>query len=134
MDLVGKSLDNRKKTVDANLKEQLYQVSVDAAHAAKQFLQAKLTGEWQKQEILGETSPLTIETMRNKLLESAIQLREKELGVTLKTEEINRIKQAIKNMEKDGKLKDLQIKLTENGLQNSPWYIRAGAALLGNIF
>lgn len=133
-DLIQKTLQNRKLAVDADVKEMLKQNTLNAAYASTSLIQANLTDSWQRQEYRQEHGDLTTEIMKNKLLESAIQLREKELGVSIKSEELNRIKQQIKNMEKDGRLKDLQIKLNANGLQNSPWFIRAGASLLEDIF
>jgi len=68
------------------------------------------------------------------VIENLQRLSEKEIGVSLKEEELNRIRQQISNMEKDGRLKELLIKLRANGMENSPWFIRAGQKLLEDIF
>lgn len=133
-DLISKTLENRKKAVDADVKEALKQNTLNASYAATSLIQANLTESWQRQEFRSEQGTLTTEIMKNQLLESAIRIREKETGITLKEQEIERIKKLIELMDKDGKLKDLLIKLRENGMENSPWFIRAGQKLLQNIF
>lgn len=133
-DLIAKTLENRKKAVDADVKEILKQNTINAAYASTQLINANLTNSWQIQEYRREHGDLTTETMKQQLMEQAIRIREKELGVTLKQQEIERIKKQIELMEKDGRLKDLLIKLRANGMENSPWFIRAGQKLLEDIF
>lgn len=133
-DLIAKTLENRKKAVDADVKESLKQNTLNAAYASTQLINANLTESWQRQEYRREHGDLTTEQMKGQLTEQAIRIRERELGVTLKEEEINRIRKQVELMEKDGRLKDLLIKLRANGMENSPWFIRAGQKLLEDIF
>jgi len=140
--IVGQALDNRKKAVDADIKEATKQTAIQASQAGLDLLkERKILTETQQANAADDNARkwdvhnnLTLPAMKIKLEDYALSLKEREAGRQLKEEEIKRVKQAVINMEKSGKLLDLQINLTKNGLQNAPWWIKAGKSLLDDIF
>lgn len=134
-DLIGKTLDNRKKAVDAGLKEQLRQVSVDMAYYSKDLIAERLNRIRQIQDMDADRFPLQQDILKQRLQEAVLQVAEREQKVSLTTEQVNKIKKEIELMEKNGQLKDLEIKMREKGLSpGDPWYFRIGARIYDNIF
>ena len=134
-DLIGKTLDNRKKTVDTELKEQLRQVSVDMAYWSKDLIGERINRLRQIQDMDADRFPIQMDTLKARLQEAVLQVAERENKVALTQAQIDKIKKEIDLMEKNGQLKDLEIKMREKGLSpGDPWYFRMGARIYDNIF
>ena len=142
LDGIAKTVGTQAKTFDLDIKKQLRQVTIDMAYKAKEAMDAGTSLKWSQQELnvdrntreLQVHEQLTLPMIQNKLKQAAEDLFMKQFNHRMTEQQEKLLDQKLKNMEKDGKLKDLQIKLNANGLQNSPWYIRAGAALIEDLF
>lgn len=142
LDGIAKTIGNKTKQFDLGLKEQLRQLSVDMAYAAKENMQAGTTLKWSQETYNVDKNTreqqvhdqLTLPMVENKLQQAAEDLFMKKFNSRMTEQQQKILEQRIELMKKDGRLKDLQIKLNANGLQNSPWYIRAGSKLLEDLF
>jgi len=142
LDGIAKTIGNKTKQFDLGLKEQLRQLSIDMAYAAKENMQAGTGLKWTQQMATADRNQreqevhekLTVPMIANRLQQAAEDLYMKQFNSRMTENQQKILEERIKLMEKDGRLKDLEIKLNANGLQNSPWYIRAGSKLLEDLF
>lgn len=141
-DLIAKTLENRKRTVDAELKERLKEISYEAATMGNDLIKQRLINmETQQYNMLDENQrkwevhQQAIPILKQRLLEAVLQVAEREQKVSLTEQQVAKIKKELDLMEKDGKLKDLEIQMREKGLTpGDPWYFRMGAKIWDSIF
>ena len=142
LDGIAKSVGNQTKTFDLGIKQQLRQLTIDMAYKAKEAMDAGTSLKWSQQTYNVDKNTresqvheqLTLPSMATRLAQTVQDLYLKQNNVAMSEKQLAILEQRLELMKKDGRLKDLQIKLNANGLQNSPWYIRAGSKIFEDLF
>lgn len=142
LDGIAKTVGTQAKTFDLDIKKQLRQVTIDMAYKAKEAMDAGTSLKWSQQELNVDRNTresqvheqLTLPSIATRLEQTVQDLALKKNNVALSEKQLEILKERLELMKKDGTLKDLQIKLNAKGLQNSPWYIRAGVKIYEDLF